>query len=92
TTASASDQKHSSTRGYFLHSSYNLILPVSPPEFQSSSSSFSAQIPVPQYSPPSLPRNQFRPRQLPANTRPVAEPTLASPDVQSPCTCSNSIG
>ncbi|PIO60869.1 hypothetical protein TELCIR_17625, partial [Teladorsagia circumcincta] len=83
TTASASDQKHSSTRGYFLHSSYNLILPVSPPEFQ---------IPVPQYSPPSLPRNQHRPRQLPANTRPVAEPALASPDVQSPCTCSNSIG
>ncbi|PIO55184.1 hypothetical protein TELCIR_23430, partial [Teladorsagia circumcincta] len=34
TTASASDQKHSSARGYFLHSSYNLILPVSPPEFQ----------------------------------------------------------
>ncbi|KAK6051812.1 hypothetical protein COOONC_10683 [Cooperia oncophora] len=83
TTASASDQKQSSSRGYFLHSSYNIILPVSPPEFQ---------IPVPQYSPPSLPRNQLRPRQLSRETRPAAEPALATPEAQSPCTCTNSIG
>lgn len=45
------------------------------------------QIPVPQYSPPALPRNQFRPRQLPRETR----PTLASPEVL-PSPCANSIG
>ncbi|KAK5978249.1 hypothetical protein GCK32_008722 [Trichostrongylus colubriformis] len=81
TTVSASDNKQSSKRGYFMHSSYNVVLPVSPPEFQ---------IPVPQYSPPSLPRNQFRLRQLSRETCRAAEPALASPDLQSPCT--NSIG
>lgn len=76
TTTSASE--HKSHRGFYSHSAYNLILPVPPPEFQ---------IPVPQYSPPALPRNQFRPRQLPRETR----PTLASPEVL-PSPCANSIG
>ncbi|WKX95793.1 hypothetical protein Q1695_012335 [Nippostrongylus brasiliensis] len=53
---------------------------------RSSSSFLSAQIPVPTYSPPSLPRNQSRPRQLPRETRTIP----SSSDDQSPCT--NSIG
>ncbi|WKX95795.1 hypothetical protein Q1695_012335 [Nippostrongylus brasiliensis] len=85
TTASASDQK-SHRAFYSSYSSYNIILPVAPPEFQSSSSFLSAQIPVPTYSPPSLPRNQSRPRQLPRETRTIP----SSSDDQSPCT--NSIG
>ncbi|EYB92010.1 hypothetical protein Y032_0199g1666 [Ancylostoma ceylanicum] len=74
TTTSASEQK--SHRGFCSHSSYNLILPVAPPEFQ---------IPVPSYSPPSVPLSQSRQRQA---TR--AAHHALSPEEPSPC--SNSIG
>ncbi|KHJ96294.1 hypothetical protein OESDEN_03749 [Oesophagostomum dentatum] len=75
TTTSASEQK--SRQGYASHSSYNLVLPVSPPEFQ---------IPVPSYSPPSVPLSQSRQQQGSQN----GTHRLGSPE--EPSTCSNSIG
>ncbi|CAI4226231.1 unnamed protein product [Auanema sp. JU1783] len=54
TSISASDQK--SSRYYFSPSSYNLVMPHHPPEFQSSSSGFSCPLPVPTYSAPEIPR------------------------------------
>ncbi|KJH43300.1 hypothetical protein DICVIV_10685 [Dictyocaulus viviparus] len=75
TTVSLSEQK--SNRGYYSHSSYNLILPVAPPEFQ---------IPVPLYSPPSVPDYQYYTQQLSTDNR----CHLASPEDQLSLT--NSIG
>ncbi|VDN21568.1 unnamed protein product [Cylicostephanus goldi] len=71
TTTSTSEQK--SRQCYNSHSSYNLVLPVSPPEFQ---------IPVPLYSPPSVPSNPSRPSQTSRNGT-HGSPEEPSPSLQS---------
>ncbi|CAJ0608113.1 unnamed protein product [Cylicocyclus nassatus] len=70
TTTSTSEQK--SRQCYNSHSSYNLVLPVSPPEFQ---------IPVPLYSPPSVPSNPSQPQASRNGTH--CSPEEPSPSLQS---------